>query len=118
MTLKQTIKRNRSVYRQWVYFGMPETFDKLNDSNRDVINAYKSERPNAMGYKFHVGFVEVKDAENLYNFCCDYVFDGIFGNMAKVQEAHEKYTKSGKIEDLENLQNVLEEASGICLVWC
>ena len=118
MNLKQAKENGNKAYCRWLAFGMPESYNELNDSNREIIKAYISEFPDAMGYKFHVGFVEIKDKENLYNFCCDYIFDGIFGNMAKVQEMHQKYMKSGKLADLEELDKVLEEANGICLLWC
>lgn len=117
MTLTQAKENSNRAYRYWVAGGMREACDDLNNSNREIIKVYISEYPNAIGYKFHEGFVEVKNAETLYNFCCDYVFDGNSENMAKVEKLHKQYKNSGKIADLGNLQNALEEANGICLIW-
>lgn len=117
MTLKQVKEKSNQVYLQWLVAGMPEAYEEFNDSNREIIKAYISEFPDAIGYKFNEGFVEVKSDKTLYNFCCDYIFDGNFMNMSRVQKMHEQYAKSGKVEDLQKLQTVLEKANGICLIW-
>lgn len=72
-----------------------------------------AENPNAKGYQYYQGMVTL-DAENLYNFCCDYVFDGTPENIEKIKAAEEEFKKTGITE---NLTNVLDAADGICLVW-
>lgn len=112
MTLEQAKEKNNDASMFWLWEGMPEAYDKLNDSNRDIIKAYLKEFPNAKGYKFHKGIIDLKSEKTLYNFCCDYVFNGTPENITKIQAAEKAPNAFPK-----RLQNILEEANGICLLW-
>lgn len=105
MTLHTAKINNDAVYIDWRNWGMPEVFDRLNDSNRDLIAAYKAENPNAKGYKVHTGIVDLDG--KIYNFHCNLVFDGSPEAIAAINAAH------GEIERME----IAEKAHGIYLAW-
>ena len=65
-----------------------------------------AENLNALGYKFHKGIVNLK-ADELHNFCCDYVFNGTAENIEKVKAAEKSV----------NLMVTLDEADGILFIW-
>lgn len=103
MTLEEAKKKNYEAYHKWRMYGRPEAFTEMNDSNRDLIRAYIEENPNAVGYKLFEGIVELKN-NPLYNFCCDYIFDGSLAEKVK-------NTKPINIGD------VLNEKNSFCIVW-
>lgn len=126
MTLAEAKHNNLMIFNDWNVGGCPEACDKLNDSNRELIKAYLQEYPAAMGLKINVyteeekrnsGIFKIADAEKLYNFCCEYVFNGTAENFQAVKVAAEKWRNGGKIEDLNNLEKILQAADGVCMVW-
>lgn len=103
MTLEEAKRKNDEVFYKWLLYGRPEAFSELNDSNRDLIRAYIEENPNAVGYKLFEGIVELKN-NPLYNFCCDYIFDGSLA---------EKVTSTKAID----IDDMVNEKSSLCIVW-
>lgn len=95
------------TFREWMLMGTPEAYNALNEVNREVIKAYMAENSNALGYKFHKGIVNLK-ADELYNFCCDYVFNGTAENIEKVKAAE---------KTVDSLMTTLDEADGILFIW-
>ena len=113
MSVKQLRKQNLETFAAWHLGGTHEADDDLNDGNLGTIKTYMAENPNAKGYKYHEGIIDL-DTENLYNFCCDYIFDGTPENIEKIKAAEGEFKKT-RIP--ENLTNTLDAADGICLVW-
>lgn len=105
MTLKEAIQNNIGAYVNWNKNGRHEADNELNDSNRELIRAYQKEYPNAKGYKLNDGIVDL-DGE-LYNFCCDYIFDGSKKIVDALNKESEEYKKF----------DILEKFDAICLVW-
>lgn len=105
MSFKEAKEQNDKIYCKWATCGKPEAFDELNDSNRNLIRAYLEENPNAVGYKFNGGIVELKD-NPLHNFCCDIIFD-----RSLVKEL-----EKNKINP-RNAMRVLNEKNSYCIVW-
>lgn len=105
MTLHTAKINNDAAYIDWRNWGMPEAFDRLNDSNRELIAAYKAENPNAKGYKVHTGIVDLDG--KIYNFHCDVIFDGSPEAIAAINAAQEETDRI----------DIAENANGICLVW-
>ena len=105
-TLEQARTKGNEAFREWVLMGQPEAYNDLNESNIETIKAYMAENSNALGYKFHKGIVNLK-ADELHNFCCDYVFNGTAENIEKVKAAEKSV----------NLMVTLDEADGILFIW-
>lgn len=108
MKLEQARAKGNLIFREWMLMGNPEAYNKLNESNREIIKSYMAENSHAMGYKFHKGIVKLQ-TEELFNFCCDYVFNGTNENIEKVNAA-----EGGSVE---YLMLVLDKSDGICLIW-
>ena len=100
------------IYYEWVLKGCPEASDALNDGNRKVISAYMNLYPNAKGYKFHEGIVELR--ENVANFFCDWVFSGSALSVRRIHMLEKSYKQT---HDPTYIMLALEQADGICLVW-
>lgn len=106
--------------------GQPEAYNELNNSNRELIKTYAEEFPEAMALKINIyteedrcrgGIFKINEAKILYNFCCNYIFDGSAENYAVIKEAAEKWRTNKKIGDLHELENSLEAANGVCMIW-
>ena len=113
---------NLIVFRTWKSYGQPEAWDKLNDSNRELIKAYAEEYPAAMGLKVNAqreneGIFKIANVKILYNFCCEWIFNGTAENFEAVRAAAKQWRNSGKIDDLKRLEAILQAADGICMVW-
>lgn len=126
MTLNEAKQLNYFVFNNWMVCGQSEACNELNNSNRELIRAYAEEFPAAMGIlinpitdeeKRKGGIFKITETENLYNFCCNYVFDGSAENYAVIKEAAEKWRTHKKMSDLHELETALEAASGICIIW-
>lgn len=126
MTLAEAKHNNLIIFNNWKACGQPEACEELNDSNRELIKAFAEEFPAAMGLKINVyteeerkrnGIFKVTEAEHLYNFCCNYVFNGTAENFEAVKAAAEKWRNGGKISDLNRLETVLQAADAVCVVW-
>ena len=126
MTLTKAKRNNLIVFTDWMHYGCPEAYDELNDSNRELIKAYAEEFPAAMALKINLytedekktsGIFKIANAENLYVFCCNYIFDGTAESFEKVKAAVEKWRKGGSINDLNKLDQVIQEANGIIILW-
>lgn len=126
MTNNEAKQNNLIVFNNWRAYGRPEAYNELNNSNRELIKAYAEEFPEAMALKINIyteedkrsgGIFKINEAKNLYNFCCDYIFDGSAENYAVVKEAAEKWRTHKKIDDLHELETALEAANGVCIIW-
>lgn len=126
MTLAEEKYNNLIIFNNWKACGQPEACEELNDSNRELIKAFAEEFPAAMGLKINVyteeerkrsGIFKITEAEHLYNFCCNYIFNGTAENFEAVKAAAEKWRNGGKIEDLNKLDAALEAADGVCIIW-
>ena len=124
--LEEAKNYNLIIFNNWKACGQPEACEELNDSNRELIKAFAEEFPAAMGLKINVyteeerkrsGIFKITEAEHLYNFCCDFIFNGTAENFEEVKAAAEEWRKNGKISDLNKLYRVLEESNGVCMVW-
>ena len=113
MTLKELKTLDTLNYFEWRESGSHEASDKLNDGNRQVISEYMKLYPNAMGYKFHVGFVDLRQEKHC-NFFCDYVFNGTDENITYIKQKEKVYNET---LDPEVLAEALEQADGICFIW-
>lgn len=85
MTLEEAKRKNDEIFYKWLVYGRPEAFTELNDSNRDLIRAYLEENPNAVGYRFSEGIVELRN-NPLYNFCCDIILDRSLAEKIKTMK--------------------------------
>lgn len=103
ITFAAAKNENDTIYCKWLRLGRPEAFSELNDSNRRVIRAYMDEHPDAVGYKFYEGLIELKD-NPLYNFCCDYIFD---------RRLAETVLKTDPLK----ITDVLTTSNSCCLAW-
>lgn len=108
-TLKAEANR---FFLKWVLSGCHEADDELNDGNRSIIRKYSVECPKMLGYKFHVGIIQL-NMDKLTNFCCDYVFNGTTENIEIIKSA-EKCNEQGMPEPI---MRALDNAEGICLYW-
>lgn len=106
MTLNEAIENNKMIYYKWIIKGRPEADDNLNDSNRNLINAYKKNYPNAKGYMLYKGVVEIPNV--VYNFDLDYIFNG--DDTELIQELEKEKEEYKKL-------NILDKNNAICLVW-
>lgn len=121
MTLAEAKHNNLIIFNNWRAYGQPEACDALNNSNRELIKAYTEDFPEAMAFKFNIyteeekltgGVFKIMETENLYNFFCDYIFNGIAENFAAVKEAAEKWRDNKKNDALHKLEATLEAANG------
>ena len=126
MTLAEAKRNNLIIFNNWKACGQPEACEELNDSNRELIKAYAEEFPAAMGLKINTytedekkksGIFKVTEAEHLYNFCCDFIFNGTAENFEAVKAAAEEWRKSGKINALNKLEKLLKTIEAVCVVW-
>lgn len=122
MTLAEAKHNNLMVFNDWKYYGTPEAYKELNDSNRELMKAYAAEFPEAMGLKINAerenkGIFKIADVKVLYNFCCEWIFNGTAENLKAVKEAAEEWRTSRKIEALNKLEKILQAADGVCMVW-
>ena len=126
MTLAEAKHNNLIIFNNWKACGQPEACEELNDSNRELIKAFAEEFPAAMGLKINVyteeerkrsGIFKITEAEHLYNFCCNYVFNGTAENFEAVKAAADKWRNGGQIRDLNRLEAVLQAADAVCMVW-
>lgn len=126
MTLTEVKHNNLIIFNNWKACGSPEACDELNNSNRELIRAYAEEFPAAMGIlinpntdeeKRKGGIFKITETENLYNFCCNYIFNGTAENFEIVKATAEKWRNGGKIDDLNKLDTALEAADGVCIIW-
>lgn len=103
----------RTAFQLWNAQGRPEASSLLNDSNFDIIERYRQAFPNAAGYKFHKGIVNLSHSNN-HVFCADYIFNCTEENEKKIIEAEKDFIKTGRFV---RLSAALENADGIALVW-
>ena len=113
MTFKDIQNNDTLNYFNWCQSGCREASDELNDGNREIIRQYMELFPNAMGYKFYRGLIDLKQ-EKHYNFFCDWVFNGTEESLIKVKHMEREFEKT---HEPTVLSDVLEQADGICLIW-
>ena len=126
MTFAEAKHNNLIIFNNWKACGQPEACEELNDSNRELIKAFAEEFPAAMGLKINVyteeerkrsGIFKITEAEHLYNFCCNYVFNGTAENFEAVKAAAEKWRNGGQISDLNRLEVILQAADAVCMIF-
>lgn len=118
MTYTEAKESNKAAYIAHIYAGSPEADDRLNDSNRTFIKAYAEEFPEAVCLKLNPELRFFKPAEDpLYNFCCNYIFDGSAENAEEIKRLAADFWKSGKIDDLNKLDDELEKANVYYFIW-
>ena len=81
------LDKNANNYIEWLCENRPEAYNDLNESNIEVIKAFKAAYPNAKGYKAHTGIVPIP--EKVYNFCMEYVFDGNEDIIKRIEETQD-----------------------------
>lgn len=106
MDIKTAIEKNKEAYLEWLSNGRPEAFDLLNDSNIELIKAYKEENPKAKGYKFWKGLKDI--VSKIYTFDMEYIFDG---NTSCIEELNGEKDEIKKID-------ILEKYKAIHIIWC
>lgn len=102
---KEAIKNNNKAYHTWMIYGRHEADNNLNNSNRELIKAYLLEHPNAKGYKFWQGVVNI--TEPIYNFSVDIIFDGTEEALQGIEAETDECKKL----------DIAEKHNGIVLVW-
>lgn len=112
MTLQELKNFSLSIYYDWQQKGCPEASDTINSGNIEIIKNYMKLYPNAKGYKYHEGFVDLNS--KWYNFFCDWVFNGTDEAIARIKTLEQEYKST---HDPTYLTIALEQADGICLVW-
>lgn len=126
MTLAEARHNNLIIFNSWMAYGQPEAYNELNNSNHELIKAYAEEFPEAMALKINIyteedkrsgGIFKINEAKNLYNFCCNYIFNGTVENFETVKATAEKWRNGGKIDDLNKLCAALKTADGVCIIW-
>ena len=94
-----------TTYLKWYLSGAHEADDELNSANREFINAFKEEHPDALGYKMYNGFIEL--SENICNFGVDFIF-----------RKNEEMMKEIKNEnDIIKKLDIFEKYKAIAVVW-
>lgn len=119
MTVEQAKQVNKEAFMMWRAWGYPEAYDLLNNSNRELMTAYALEFPEAVGLKVYSdgdGIFKISYSE-LYNFCCDFIFNGTTENLQRIKNAVGIYRKTLASEDLEKLQTEIDKINGIRLMW-
>lgn len=118
MTYTEARENNKTAWAAHWRNGRPEADDRLNDSNREFIKAYAEEFPEAICLKLGYELKFFRPADDpLYNFCCNYIFDGAAENTEEIKRLAADFYKSGKIDDLNALITELEKANVYDLVW-
>lgn len=105
MTLAKAIINNNVEYDRWYAYGQHEADNGLNNSNRELISAYKKVYPNAKGYKYWQGITEI--TEPVYNFAFDVIFDGTTEAIEEFNSETDEYKKS----------DLLLKHNGMILIW-
>lgn len=114
----EALKQHKQAWARHYLNGMHEANDDLNNSNRKLIKAYVEEFPAAVCLQISpLELFRPSEKEHLYNFCCNYIFDGSNGNLEKVQNAAELFNKTTSIENLNNLERILKRSNCHVLVW-
>ena len=118
MTYTEVREHNKAAFAAHWRNGRPEADDTLNESNRELIKAYAEEFPEAICLKLGYELKFFRPAEEpLYNFCCNYIFDGASENTEEIKRLAANFWKSRKIDDLNKLIEELEKANVYDLVW-
>lgn len=97
----------------------------LNDSNRELIKAYITVFPDAKGYKYYSGVVDLHDLNGkFYNFCIDIIFDGSAEVLRRIESIDKEYShlcqnSLGSAYEAEmRKEEVIEEyGNGKYLIW-
>lgn len=122
MTLKEAKAANVKIFREWRAWGVPEAYSKLNDSNRDVINAFIDKYPNAMCIKFGKENVSeylftASEDKHHYNFCCDVIFNPTEEIMGGIKDVVENLCSEFTVRELKRLYSLLSKTDNEYLVW-
>lgn len=128
LTLSKAITENNIAYPQWYprrREAYREAYDALNDSNRELIKAYMTVFPDAKGYKYYSGVVDLHDLNGKFcNFCIDLIFDGSENVLRKLDNIDKKYSKLlknslGSTSEAEiRKEKVIEKyGNGKYLIW-
>ena len=104
MDIENIIKENNVAFHDWLMRGSPEADNDLYESNIKLIKAYKEKYPNAKGYKWWNGIVDIP--ETIHNFEMDFVFD-------PTEDIIKELAQTDELEK----DKILLKANGICLVW-
>lgn len=118
MNFKEAQEAYNAAYVDHYRRGRPEADDELNEASRNMIKSYLEEYPEAVCLNVNAEQQFFKPAENpLYNFSCDYIFNGAAGNIEKIREAAEEWKKSASIKALKRLDIELKKANYIIISW-
>lgn len=119
MTKKEIEDRYFVAYLRHYQLGWPEADNELNDAARTAIREYAQIVPDAMCLKINGEkrlFKPTRD-NPLHNFCCDRVFDAGAGNFPAIQKALCEWLNTRKLDALDKLDEELDKADQMVLVW-
>lgn len=118
--LSNAIHDNGVLFNHWYHIGKPEAYDQLNNHNRKLIQAYANGKSNGFGININENVLrplsDVRETE-MTNFCFDYVLDGDMADVDLLVKLLNEWRNFGKVNTLERIYAILDEADAVCLIW-
>lgn len=110
-------RKNLIAYTDWLRNGKLEGDDTLNDSNRDVIEAYACCYPEAVCVNTHSGEMFSPLETRCHNFACSCVFNGVEANINAVKTALDAFRKNPSTAAFDNFEKTIENAHPMHIIW-